>query len=286
MFAYAMVVSTARYIMPFVLATTLIVLATIPVARRFVPLLALVGMAIPAGLESLDTRTAAGLGVVAALLGGVLAGVLVPARRRMVWVFAVAFAALASHVVLTPLGADVLPFPVLALVVVFWIVARGAERNDRAESFALRSELAMAVVLGFVFVIRFENRMSDDFTALTRAASPRWGNVPVRIAADLASHGIGPGTRIAVIGPHAEAYWARAGRLRIVADVPRPLVDRFWALPVAQQDSLIAQFGAAGATYVVASMPPSNTRAAVAAPADPRWTPVKFSGWVRRLSVR
>jgi len=280
--AYAMVVSTARYIMPFVLATTLIVLATIPVARRFVPWLALVGLAIPAGLESLDMRTAAGLGVVAALLGGVLAGVLVPARRRILWMLAVAFAALVSHVVLAPLGADVLPFPVLALVAVFWILARGAERDDRAESFALRSELAMAVVLGLIFVIRFENRLSADFTALARAASPKWGNVSVRIAADLASHGIGPGMRIAVIGPHAEAYWARAGRLHIVADVPRPLVDRFWGLPAAQQDSLIAQFAAAGAAYAVASMPPSGTPAA---PVDSRWTPVKFGGWVRPLGA-
>jgi hypothetical protein len=63
-----------------------------------------------------------------------------------------------------------------------------------------------------------------------------------------------------------------------VANVPRPLVEQFWGLPAAQQDSLLLLFAQAGATYAIASMPPS-----VAAPPDARWTPVQFNGWVRRI---
>jgi hypothetical protein len=276
--AYAMVLVTARYVMPFVLVITLAVLATVPIARRISPLLALIGIAIPAVLESLDIRTAAGLGIVTAVLGAMLAGVVIPARSRVVWLLSVIFAALAAHVILTPLGADVLPFAVFGLVVLFWMLSRTALRSGGTLSFARRAEVAMAVVLFAVFALRFENRISADLTALGRAGSPTWGNVSKRIADDLASHGVTSATRIAVIGPHAEAYWARAGRLRIVADVPRPVVERFWGLAAVEQDSLLRQFAAAGATYVIASMPPS-----VAAPPSDGWTPVKFGGWVRML---
>jgi membrane-bound metal-dependent hydrolase YbcI (DUF457 family) len=255
-------------------------LATVPIARRFSPLFALIGIAVPAVLESLDIRTAAGLGVVAAVLGAMLVGVIVPAKSRIVWVLSVVFAALAAHVILTPLGADVLPFAVFGLVVLFWMLARTALRSGATLSFARRTEVAIGLVLFAVFALRFQNRMSADTTALERAASPTWGNVSMRIAQDLVSHGVTPGTRIAVIGPHAEAYWARTARLRIVADVPRPLIEKFWALPEAARDSLLRQFAAAGATYVVASLPPT-----IAAPPDARWTPVRFSGWVRRLDA-
>ncbi len=279
--AYAMVIVTSRYIMPFVLAIALMLLATIPIARRFNPLLATIGLAIPALLESLNIKTGAALGVVAAVFGAIVVGVLVPARNRVLWTLAIIFAALASHVVLTPLGADVLPFPVFGLLVVIWMLARNAERNSAAESFAVRTEVAIAVILVAVFAIRFQNRLSDDAKAFDRASSATWGNLPVRIAQDLRSRGVAPGTRIAIIGPHAESYWARAGRLHIVANVPRLLVDDYWGLSDAQQDSLLALFAKAGATYAIASMPPT-----LAAPPDARWTPIRFSGWLRRIDGR
>jgi hypothetical protein len=278
MFAYAMVVVTSRYIMPFVLAIALLLLATVPIVRRLNPLLATVGLAIPALLESIDVKTGAALGVVVAVFGAIIVGALVPARNRVLWVLAILFAALASHVIFTPLGVEALPFVAIVLLVVIWIVARKAERGDGAESVAMRMQVAMTLILVAVFAIRFQNRMTDDVKAFARASSATWGNVPLRIAEDLQSHGVVAGARIAVIGPHAESYWARAGRLHIVASVPRPLVESFWGLPVARQDSLLALFAKAGAVYAVASMPPS-----VAAPPDGRWAAVRFSGWVRRI---
>jgi hypothetical protein len=241
-------------------------------------LLAVIGLAIPAILESFDVKTDAALGVVAAVFGAIIVGALVPAKRRLIWVLSIIVAALVAHVVLTPLGPEVLPYATLGLVVVIWMLARKAERNGGAVSFALRSEAAMALILVAIFAIRFENRLSDDTKALQRAQSPKWGNVSLRIAQDLQSHGITPDTRVAVIGPYAESYWARTGRLKIVANVPRPLVEQFWGLPLAQRDSLLRLFAQAGATYAIASMPPS-----IAAQPDAPWTPVQFSGWVRRI---
>jgi hypothetical protein len=278
MFAYAMVIVTSRYIMPFVLAIALLLLAAVPITRRLNPLLAVIGFAIPALLESIDVKTGAALGVVIAVFGAIVVGALVPARNRIVWVLAILFAALASHVIFTPLGVEVLPFVAMALLVVIWIVARKAERGDGADSVGMRMQVAMTLVLVAVFAMRFQNRMTDDVKAFERASSSTWGNVPLRIAEDLQSHGVVAGTRVAVIGPHAEAYWARAGRLHIVASVPRPRVESYWGLPAEQQDSLLALFAKAGAVYAIASMPPS-----VAPPPGSRWTAVRFSGWVRRI---
>ena len=56
-----------------------------------------------------------------------------------------------------------------------------------------------------------------------------------------------------MIGPHADSYWARTGRLKIVASVPTPVVPAFWRLSRAGQDSLLAEFAAAGARVAIAS---------------------------------
>ncbi|HEX3868492.1 MAG TPA: hypothetical protein VHV78_17130, partial [Gemmatimonadaceae bacterium] len=98
-------------------------------------------------------------------------------------------------------------------------------------------------------------------------------------ARDLESHGITPGTNVAVIGPHAESYWARAARLTIVADVPRPVVPAFWHLGSVAQDSLLADFARAGATVAIATVGPEQGSP------DSTWTPVAYHGWIRRLPL-
>ena len=135
----------------------------------------------------------------------------------------------------------------------------------------------MLLLIVALLSLRFEIRIKQDFTALARAGSAKWGNLPVKIADDLASHGVVPGTRIAVIGPHAESYWARSGRLNIVASVPRVRVSDFWKLPAERREALLREFAAAGATVAVASMGPDGS------PPDSSWIPVKYRGWIRKL---
>ena len=94
---------------------------------------------------------------------------------------------------------------------------------------------------------------------------------------ELASHGITPGTRIALIGPHAESYWARTARLHIVASVPRNRVSEFWKLSPAAQDSLLDAFAAAGATYAIATVGVPGV------PPDSTWEAVKYHGEIKKL---
>lgn len=277
LFGYAMVLVTTRYVMPFVLAITLTLLATVPLARRWVPRNVLVGLLMLIGLEALLPETATGLVIVTAIIGGLLASVLVPARPRVAWMLTAVVALVVTRLVFPPAFPTLARAGAAAVVLLVWRASLAAVRGHRAAWFARRAEETVAFLLLVVLLFRLGIRFNQDAVALRRASSSTGGNLPWRIANDLAAAGISPGTRVAVVGPHAEAYWARAARLHIVASVPRNRVDAFWALAKPTQDSLLAEFHAAGATVAIATIGPPT-----GAP-DSSWTPVKFRGWIRPL---
>jgi hypothetical protein len=285
MFGYAMVLVTARYFMPFVLVGTLVLLATLPVPRRVHPLALFIGVAIPIALESIDDRSAVALALGVSIVGAMVAGgALGPldrwtGGRKLVWALGVLLAAGLTHVILPAAFPGVLMLGGAALTAVLWAMSRAAVRTCHTVRFARGASAALALVISTLLLLRFAGRLGDDRAALDRAASPRWGNLSANIAADLATRGIGPGTRIAVIGPHADSYWARTGRLKIVASVPRPVAPKFWRLSRAGQDSLLFAFAAAGAQVAIASVGPDSTLP----PPDSSWTPVRYRGWIRPL---
>jgi hypothetical protein len=286
MLGYAMVLVTARYFMPFVLAGIVVLLATLPAPRRVHPLALLIGIAIPIVLESIDDRSAVALALVVSIVGGMVAGTLMGGRvdgwtggRRLLWAIGVLVAAGVTHVVLPAAFPGILLVGGAALAAALWAMSRAAIRAWRPVRFAHSLGAALALVVGTLLVLRFAGRLSDDRAALERAGSPRWGNLSANIAADLAGHGVGPGTRIAVIGPHADPYWARTGRLKIVASVPGPAAPMFWRLSRAQQDSLLAIFAAAGGQVAIASVGPASGESRP----DSSWLPVRYRGWIRPL---
>lgn len=279
MFGYALVLVTARYFMPFVLAGVLVLLATLPVPRRIHPLALVIGLAVPIGLESIDDRSATALALVVSLIGGMVAGAAVPMRRVVPWAIAVLLAAGVTHVVLPAAFPGVLLLGGAGLVVILWAMSRAAVRAHRPVRFAKGMASALALGVATLLVLRFAGRLGEDRDALGRAGSAEWGNLAAKIATDLATHGVQPGARIAVIGPHADSYWARTGRLKIVASVPRPVVPMFWRLPRVAQDSLLAEFARGGATVAIASVGPDPGDP----PPDSSWTPVRYRGWIKPL---
>jgi hypothetical protein len=276
--AYSLVLVTARYVMPFLLAGMLTLLATLPLPRRMLPLMAMLGIAIPIGLESRSNDTVFGLALVAAAAGAMTIGALVPTRSRLVWGLVVFAGFVLTQILLPPSTPDVVRLGSVLIAVLFWLTARSAVRAGRPIQFAHRATAALALVLTMVLSLRLERRLRQDASAFGRAGSAEWGNVSLKIAEDLASHGVTQGTHIALIGPHAESYWARAGRLKIVANVPRTRASAFWQLSPASRDSLLQAFAAAGATVAIASIGPDDARP------DSSWTPVRYRGWIRRLS--
>ena len=275
--AYSLVLVTARYVMPFILAGMLTLLATLPLPRRMLPLMAMLGVAIPIGLESTSNDTVSGLALVGAAVAAMTVGALVPTRSRLVWGLVVVAGFVLAQILLPPSTPDVVRLGAVLIAVLFWLTARSAIRAGRPIQFAHRATAALVLVLTMVLAFRFERRLRQDANALNRAASTGWGNVQLKIAQDLAAHGVGEGTQIALIGPHAESYWARTARLKIVANVPRTRVSAFWQLSPASQDSLLQAFAAAGATVAVASMGPDPGSP------DSSWTPVRYRGWIRRI---
>jgi hypothetical protein len=278
--AYAMVVVTTRYVMPFVLSGVLMLLATLPIARRMRPVLALVGLAVPVLLESLMPRTLGGLSFVACIIAAMLAAVLVRAAGPWLWGLAALLALVATRVLFPPSIATLLWAAAGGLTLLFWRASLASIRGGRPAWFARRAQLAMALGIAGVLAFRLAIRFNQDRVALDQASSSAWGNAPARIAEDLASRGIVPGTRIAVIGPHAESYWARTARLHIVANVPRNRVSEFWQLSPAGQDSLLREFAAAGAEYAIATLGVPGVTP------DSSWDTLKFHGKFKRLDGR
>lgn len=112
-----------------------------------------------------------------------------------------------------------------------------------------RSALAVAIVIISVVAI---NVLSDQ------------KNCPddeqLRIAAALREEGLEEGDPIGVVGDSFKAYWARLGRLRIVADIPRREGRRFWTISPVRRDRALDAFRKAGAKAVIATRrrPPSG----------------------------
>jgi hypothetical protein len=282
MFGYAMVLVTARYVMPFVLAGTLVLLATLPAPRRVHPLALLIGVVIPIGLLSIDDRSAAALAVVVSIVGAMVAGAKIPMRSWLAWALGVIVVAEVVHILLPAAFPGILLLGGAALAAALWWTSRGAIHGGRPVRFTRGAMAACGLAAALWLLYPFAQRLRKDEDALGRASESRWGNLSANIAADLAAHGVGPGTRVAVIGPHADSYWARTGRLKIVASVPRPVVPMFWRLSRGGQDSLLTAFAASGAQVAIASVGPDSTMA----PPDSSWTPVRYRGWIRPLTAR
>lgn len=273
--AYAAVIMTARYVMAFILVGVIVILATIPVARRLRPTMVLLGMVaslLPLGIDSL---TRGGFALAVAVSAAILVGVLVPMHRRAVWLVAIPLTLVATLLLVPPREPSLMRAAGAAFALVIWLASRAAIRAGRTHRFAVAAQAALAVSLTVVLVGRVGLRMARDAGAAGRAgaSSPEW-----MVAQDLAAHGIVPGTRIALIGPHAESYWARTARVKIVANVPDPLAPFWWTLPAARRDSTLAKFAAHGAQVAIATRP--SPLGAV----DAGWTPLAYGGWMRPLS--
>ncbi len=273
--AYTLVILTARYIMAFILAVILIALAAVPVARRIHPSALLAGLVVAVLPLAISPSTRFGLAFAVACTAAMLVGAHVPTRRRVVWMVSVAMAFLFSMILLGPGDLVLLRVAAIGLALGIWVFGRGAIRRGASHRFAYGLQMGLAFSAGLVFAGRLALRVSRDAGAATKATA---GSPEARIAAELAAHGVTPGTPIALIGPHAESYWARTARLKIVANVPDPIVPVYWMLPESRRDSILSRFADRGARVAIVTRPPDS------GPPDASWTPLRYGGWMRQLT--
>lgn len=281
--AYAMVLLTARYIMAFVLAAILAVFATIPIARRLTPQRLVAGLVLSIAPVALLPLIAVGdavdatrfaLSFVASVVAAMLAGAMIDANSVLAWAVKVGVALILAMLAFATSSRLLVLLGATALVAGLVIGARAAARGDAAEGYAFRVQAALAYAVALIFAGRIALRFVRDASALRTAGDDA---IEWRIAEDLARRGVTPGMRIALIGPHAESYWARTARVKIVGNVPDPSVAAWWKLPRERQDSLLALFATAGARVAIAMPTP------VAPPPDSTWAPLPYHAWIRRL---
>ncbi len=273
--AYLMVILTARYVMAFILAGILVVLATVPVARRVRPTLLLLGLVLTMATMAVSPATAFGFSFVVAIAGAMFVGTIVPTRRRIAFVILVPLTLIVCLVVMSPSAPALMRLGGAAFVLLLWARSRGAIVRGTTLRFAYGMNMALALSIGLVLAGRLALRLNRDALAFRRAdamSNPEW-----RITQDLRDHGIEAGTRIAVIGPHAESYWARTARLKIVANVPDPLAPAWWLIPQASRDTLLRKFAERGATVAILTREPPT------GPPDTSWVPLRYQGWMKRL---
>lgn len=278
-FGYMMVLLTARYIAAFTLGGMLVTLAVLPIPRRVRPVWLLLGLVVQIGLLAIAPKTAWALSFETAIMAAMLMGSAIPTRRHILWMVMVPLALGFSLAFLTPTLPAMTRLAAAAFAL--WLFARAfrAIRQHRTVDFALGLHVALALSLALIFGGRLALRLNRDATAAARSDSMWSSNPEWRIAQDLRDHGVEPGTRIALVGPHAESYWARTARLQIVASVPDPITPIWWLIPQTSRDSLFKIFAAHGAQVVIVTRPPADR------PMDSTWVRLRYQGWMKPLPL-
>jgi hypothetical protein len=226
---------------------------------------------------AISPATAFGLSFVVAIAGAMFAGTVVPTRRHVAFMVLVPLTLAICLVVMSPAVPALMRLGGAAFVLLLWARSRGAIVRGTPVRFVHGMNMALALSIGLILAGRLALRINRDALASQRADSMSASNPEWRIAQDLRDHGIAPGAHIAVIGPHAESYWARTARLKIVANVPDPLAPIYWLIPQSSRDTLLRKFAERGATVAILTRPPPN------GPPDSSWVPLRYQGWMKRL---
>jgi hypothetical protein len=273
--AYSLVLVTSRYVAPFYVALTLVVLCgarwpeRIPPARMLmaigIPLLFMIATPEPQHAVALVNAAASAVPlvwmmrhrapsvqIVTAVLGGVVVYLLQP------------FSDLRSVALMSVL-----------LILAYWAIARATDNRGEwpIVSPLLRRSLvaAQAVLILAVGALKYGSGLAQGRPA------PRQPGGSLFAAEQASAIGIGAGSRIALVGSPFEQYWARAARAKIVAVVSLPQQAEFNRLSADGRRRLYAEFARAGADFIVVQQE--------SPPADPAlpWRGVPSVGWVARL---
>ena len=122
--------------------------------------------------------------------------------------------------------------------------------------------------------------VADGTLRAIRTGGQNSARAHIEVSDGLKQIGVRPGDKVAVLGDGNWSYWARLGRLRIVATVMGPDTPRFWAASPQQKAKVFQIFAESGARVVVTSnLPPL-------AAVDAGWQPIGTKGYYFRWLPR
>lgn len=264
--AYALVYAVARYLVPFAVAAALLVALAVEPAppKRRTPLLAAVAMTLALTCEWSWGATRHFLVLPLAMAAALPVYVVLVPRRAISSIIAASAVALLVAVGADQSPASWYPLLIVALGVATWFAMRHATvlTGSANAARALRNAAIAAALCALVVRVGRDTR--GAIAALGEERRPG-ENASWMIARDLARHGVGPGSRIAVVASPYDAGWARLGRLQLVGAVPLSRAAGYWSLDEARRRETSKLFADAGAVAVVAvpapdSLPPGWAR--------------------------
>lgn len=184
-----------------------------------------------------------------------------PASRWPLALVGVACGALALYALVYAEGRYVAPFVVLAWGGLLALVRIADAAPSR------RVVLGAGTLIPALFVVQLASFDIAHVAPTPGAflwqwrAAPHRQDAPWRVAEALHQAGVGPGSRVGVIGYAYGATFARLARVRIVAEMAEEHADALWALGPDARDEVLGAFARAGAVAVVADVaPPTRAR--------------------------
>lgn len=200
---------------------------------------------------------------------------------------AAAAAAMGLYALVYVEGRYVAPF-----VVLFWAGILACLRLPESPGTRRLLAVSGSVMAFFVLlnVATFTLSLSQAFLGLESAppgVPARWpagpqeaDDPPSEVAEGLRELGVGPGDRIGFVGYAFGAYFARLGRMQIVAQIRAQDAAQFWEADPSRREAALEAFARAGARAVVADHTPAG------GPPE-GWIRVTGTGhWVRLLAPR
>jgi 4-amino-4-deoxy-L-arabinose transferase-like glycosyltransferase len=149
---------------------------------------------------------------------------------------------------------------VASFIVLLWLALFSAVRlNSTPESQRLLKSITVVLVISIVFttVASSSREVVRSVSQLVAGEDPS-AHVQWQVAEGLREKGIAPGHQVAFIGESHRAFWAHLLGLRIISEIKRDYVTKFWESDPAVQSKLIDAFARTGVKAVVAEKPPSS----------------------------
>lgn len=144
-------------------------------------------------------------------------------------------------------------------VVTIWLVLFSSlvfnDTKENSQSFTFSTK---AIVVFTFLTILIGKFTTSDYCYIREVFSCPANNSNYYIAKELENLGIENGDSIATFGYGHVAFWARLGRLKIVAEMPDKEVKKFWNLSLDEQIKVIKAFKGTGAKAIVLDSRPKE----------------------------
>ena len=273
--AYSIVLVTTRYVAPFYMALTVMVLCAAPWPERIPATRMLVAIGVPLILMVATPNPGVPMALINAAVGSVLFAWILRYRSPVLQAAFAVVGGLSIRALEPRSDLRYVTAMSVLLILAYWAMARDSANRGEEEltSTLVRRGLigANAVLVIFVATLKYGDSMKLD------RFDPQEPNNGWYVARLAQRAGITPGAKIALVGSPFDAYWMRVLRAQAVAVVPPPWIPQFNQLPADRRRRLFEEFRKAGAEFVVVQQnnaPPE---------ADRSWGAMPLVGWVGKL---